>query len=153
MDPLRRIRADASPFPSEKLEGLKTGLVLFGAAFRGQNDAIHMHDAGLVCDVVDIDQGKLNEMQALYPPHWGFVCADAWQFAESATGRYDVVSVDTWTGSLAIEALASLELWCSLARKLVTVTVDRQETFVVPAGWTFSLMPRSPIASWLVLER
>lgn len=151
---IEHIRADAGPYPVELLEGCRSGLILFGAAFLGRNDAIHMLDAGVICDVVDIDQVKLDEMAHLYPADWHFYATDAWWFAEASRVRYDVVSVDTWTGDLAAESLKSLPLWCSVARKLVTLTVEPDtEAVLIPAGWKSSVVRRSKKADWLVLER
>ena len=153
---LDRVRAKAGPYPVHLLEGCEDGLLLFGAAFLGANDGVHFLDAGLRSVVVDIDEPKLLGMEKLYPVDWSFIPADAWDITGlvgSWQRQWDAVSVDSWRGDLEDRSLHSLELWCSLARKFVTVTLSYGSSFVCPVGWTFSLMPRSGNARWLILER
>ena len=50
-------------------------------------------------------------------------------------------------------ALASLELWCSLARDVVTVTHVPGAPWTAPDGWKGWLFPRNDRVNWLVLER
>lgn len=154
---LTHVAMEARPYPTHLLEGCTGGLVLFSAAFLGHNDAIHFAEAGIVTTCVDIDRERLTEMRSLYPEEWGFVCADAWEFAEARQSErmtWDAVSVDTFTGSAMRRSLGSLDLWCSLAAKFVTATIDDTVTeLVVPEGWTSSLYPRSDRVSWLVLEK
>jgi hypothetical protein len=151
---------EARPYPTHLLEGCETGLVLFAAAFLGHNDAVHFAEAGIDTTCVDTDGERLEEMAQLYGAPsdvWSFHKADAWVFAENcwAFGDvYDAVSVDTFTGDAMHRSLASLGLWCSLARKFVTVTItDDVESINVPEGWTSSPYPRSDHVSWPVLER
>ena len=153
---LDRVRANAGPYPVHLLEGCETGLLLFGAAFLGANDGVHFLDAGLRATVVDNDLERLKDMAEMYPVNWGWSDLDAWVFASrrvDAGVMYDAVSVDSWRGDAEERSLHSLELWCSLARKFVTVTIGFGSSFLCPAGWKFSLMPRSGNARWLILER
>lgn len=155
---LEHVAMQARPYPAHRLEGCETGLVLFAAAFLGHNDAAHFAEAGVVTTCVDIDGRRLREMQMLYPSSWAFITADAWEQADEFGKQrvtFDAVSCDTWTGDLMHRALASLDLWCSVARKFVTVTIVPEEVaeLHVPEGWTASLYPRSERVSWLVLTR
>jgi len=131
-----------------------SALLLFGAGFLGMNDGIHMADAGLFGCVVDIDFPKLEHMSRLYPSDWMFCQADAWDFAGRCDTKFDVVSVDNFTGSAELPVLESLPLWCALATKLVTVTrTTKAHKFTIPLGWEPSIVERSSRANWLVLER
>ena len=154
MDALAGIRQNAGPYPVDLLEGCETALLLFGAGFLGLNDGIHIADAGLDAFVIDIDREKLEHMVKLYPKTWTFCEADAWWFAENVNAQFDVVSVDNYTGDAEVPVLASLPLWCSLARKVVTVTKTRKNIqHSIPHGWEPSIVERSSRADWLVLER
>jgi hypothetical protein len=147
---------EARPYPTRILEGAETGLVLFAAAFLGHNDAIHFAEAGMKATCVDVDESRLREMHALYPENWAFRLMDAWEYAETYPVReaYDVVSCDTWTGDLMRRSLDSLELWCSLARKAVTVTLTTGAPYTLPEGWVDTeLYERAHGVYWLVLER
>lgn len=154
---LEHVAMQARPYPEHLLEGCETGLCLFAAAFRGHNDAIHFALAGMRATCVDVDGLRLREMATLYPGDWSWRVMDAWEFAEQQQVEgimYDAVSVDTFTGDALHRSLASLDLWCSLARKAVTVTItDDIDHVEFPEGWTSSLYPRSDHVSWLVLTR
>lgn len=152
---LEHIAQEARPYPADRLEGCETGLVLFAAAFLGHNDAIHFAEAGLQTTCVDIDGERLEEMAVIYPLTWDFLCDDAWEFAVSARDsgwQWDAVSVDTFTGSAMDQSLESLELWCSLARKLVTATITIDRRWRNPDGWRSSHFQRAGEVYWLVLE-
>lgn len=155
---LEHVAMQARPYPSHLLEGCETGLVLFAAAFLGHNDAIHFAEAGIRTTCVDVDGERLAEMCDLYPSDWSFHENDAWRFVEachiySERAQWDVVSVDTFTGDMMHRSLASLDLWCSLARKVVTVTYVAVTGYEVPEGWQDSLYTRAGDVYWLVLER
>lgn len=150
---LEDIAVEACPYPTHLLPRGGTGLCLFAAGFLGQNDAIHMWQAGMDVTCVDTDEERVREMRSLYPDDWTFVIEDAWRFEKVATDIYDVVSVDNFTGKIEPRVLGSLPLWCALARSLVTVTLGRGADYEVPAGWNSTTMRRSPLASWLVLTR
>jgi len=153
---LEEIAAEACPYPAELLPQGGTGLCLFAAGFLGQNDAIHMWGAGMTVFLVDTDQERLVEMTSLYPPDWNLAVCDAWDFAQRWASIFrpsgsDVVSVDNFTGEIEPRVLNDLPLWCSLARRMVTVTLGNGATYEVPDGWQATTMRRSPLASWLVL--
>lgn len=157
---LEHVAMDARPYPSELLEGCETGLVLFAAAYLGHNDAIHFAEAELQTTCVDVDGERLAAMRALYPDDWTFLAEDAWTYAErrAVDGfQYDAVSVDTFTGEAEARSMKSLELWTSLARKVVTVTVTAEHVtrhgIALPEGWGMSLRLRAPGVYWLVLTR
>lgn len=154
--PLVRVSRQARAYPAEILDGCETGLLLFAAAFLGVNDAIHFARRQLSCICVDTDQRKLGEMADLYPDDWVFVESDAWEFAQAAADaghRWDAVSVDTFTGEATDRSLETLELWCSLAARCVTVTIGHGQDFKLPDGWRAQFFPRSHRAQWLVLRR
>lgn len=154
MDSLEGLRKRAGPYPTDLLEGCGAALLLFGAGFLGMNDGIHIADAGMYAVVVDIDRHKLEAMQRIYPSDWAFIEADAWECAEHLDSKFDVVSVDNYTGDSERPVLESLHLWCSLAIKLVTVTKTAKNLpHTIPYGWQPSLVQRSSRANWLVLER
>jgi hypothetical protein len=154
---LEHVAMQARPYPTHLLEGCETGLCLFAAAFLGHNDVVHFAEAGMEATCVDIDYERIAEMAQLYPRSWHFAIDDAWKYAEHAYAigeTWDAVSVDTFTGDAMVRSLESLELWCSLARKFVTVTIDDTVVhIVIPEGWTESHYPRSSDVDWLVLTR
>ena len=154
--PLSEVSKVASVFPAHLLRHGDTGVCLFSAAFLGRNDAIHMARQDMTVTCVDVDGRRLAEMHQMYPDDWEFVTGDAWEFAEAARAQgrmWDVVSVDTFTGNATFRGLASLDLWCSIAGRVVAATVCPGSVYTVPAGWESGVMGRSEIASWLVLTR
>lgn len=157
--PLDSISLEARPYPADMLDGCRTGLLLFAAAFLGVNDGIHFARKQLVCTCVDTNEERLSRMEALYPPEWLFEAEDAWEFARAAQERgktWDAVSVDTFTGNATHRSLDSLELWCSLANRCLTVTVAKGQECEIPDGWHGYLFPREAsheIAAWLVMQR
>lgn len=153
MDSLEGLRKKAGPYPTDKLQGCETALLLFGAGFLGMNDAIHVADAGMHGTVVDTDREMLERMLPLYPADWVFVEGDAWWFAEHIGASFDVVSVDCFTGDAELKAHQTIGRWCSMASRLVTMTKTRSTPPVSVLGWESSLMRRSGRADWLVLER
>jgi hypothetical protein len=153
---LEHVAEQARPYPADLLAGCESGLVLFAAAFLGHNDAIHFAEAGIITTCIDTDAERLYEMRELYPEQWAFVNTDAWAYAEAARREeltWDVVSADTFTGAMTRRSLDSLELWCSLAEQLVTVTVTNRNSYTVPKGWGFHLHKRSEKVFWLVMHR
>lgn len=157
MTTLEHVAMEARPYPTHLLEDCDTGLVLFAAAFKGWNDAIHFAMAGMVGTCVDVDKGRLDAMRPLYPDNWSFYASDAWKYAEAAQREdltWDAVSVDTFTGEAMDKSLRSLELWCSIASKVVTVTLTVGAAYTTPAGWNDTqLFERATGVYWLVLER
>ena len=154
---LHDVSAEAGPYQTDLLPTGGTGLCLFAAGFLGINDAIHMWRAGMSGDLIDTDGERLDEMGVIYDPmRWNVRNADAWRWSEEVANlgyQWDVVSVDSFTGDIEPRVLASLPLWCSLARSLVTVTLGRGQDYRVPDGWQEDTMRRSALASWLVLTR
>lgn len=148
---LGEISAEARVYPAHLLREGGTGLCLFAARFYGVNDAIHMARARMDLTLVDTSE-RLHEMGKIYGyvEHW---VGDAWEFAERSQRQWDAVSCDTFTGDPMTRSLASLELWCSLARDVVTVTHTPHAPYVVPDGWKGWLFPRNDRVNWLVLER
>ena len=154
--PLKEVSRQAREYPAYLLRDRGTGLCLFATRFYGVNDAIHMARAELTLDLVDTSE-RVLEMGEMYgaTAHLG----DAWEFAQewSDNGcQWDAVSCDTFTGDPMKRSLASLELWCSLAREVVTVTHTNGADYVIPDGWEqhalFERNPRGGV-NWLVLTR
>lgn len=153
--PLERVARNAADYPSGLLREGGKALCLFAARFYGVNDAIHMARKSMVLTLVDTSD-RVLEMAEMY--ECAKVQTDAWRFAEWSRGQresWDAVSVDCYTGDANKRALGDLELWCALARDVVTVTHVNGQKYRVPDGWTDSLFPRKPRSgiSWLVLER
>ncbi len=151
-----QINRGAGPYPAYLLPDGGTALSLFSAAFYGSNDVIHFARKNMVVTCVDTDDDRLWEMCAMYSRPWEYYVEDAWEFAADAAARgleWDVVSVDPFMGANAEAAWDTLGLWCSLALKLVTLTVDPKRPIWAPPGWLADVFPRTPLASWMVLRR
>jgi hypothetical protein len=152
----QRISRQARPYPSYLLPEDGQGLLLFAAGFLGWNDAVHFVRAGMTATCVDTNEEKLREMSAIYPLGWAFRAEDAWEFAEHHREHgimYDAVSVDPFFEDLAVRTWESLELWLSLARELVTLTVHADTELEIPQGWKSSYFPRGSNVGWLVMQR
>ncbi len=151
-----QISRNAQPYPAHALPAGGSALALFSAGFHGWNDVIHMARKNMQIDCVDVDADRLWEMTELYPQPIHFHVEDAWEFASEAAaeGReWDVVSVDPFMGDAAEKAWDTIWLWSSLAKKLVTLTVDPRRPIWAPVGWVAYLFPRSTRASWMVMRR
>jgi hypothetical protein len=142
-------------FPTGALEGCETALVLFAAAFHGQQDAIWMVDAGLTGTCVDIDEVKLGEMHGAYPDGWEFVCKDAFLYATFTYRHWDVVSLDP-PSNLFAKCAALLPLWCGLASHAVILGTGTDTVVEPPEGWQVTeRLRRSNFLGgvyWTVLE-
>lgn len=153
---LQDISEQACPYPAYLLPPKGTGLAIFSAGFHGWNDVIHMARKQMTVTCVDTDADKLWNMALVYPARWSFCVDDAWDFAKDAfrAGHsWDVVSVDPFLGEAAARARKTLRLWCGLARRLVTVTVELGDEPTPPVGWSTSFFPRSDNAAWMVMKR
>lgn len=152
----RHISERARPYPSYLLEETDECLALFAAGFLGWNDAVHFARAGLTCTCVDNDQDRLFEMATIYPMGWAFHVEDAWDFAERARyerRQYDVVTIDPFFESCAARVWDTLDLWLSLSRRIVTLTVHADTELEVPEGWRSSYFPRGSNVGWRVIKR
>lgn len=148
-----RARGNRDIFPTEILPGCSTALVLFAAAFLGEQDAAWIEEAGIVGTCVDHDEDRLKEMVRIYPDRWIFVNQDVYRFAGKATWHWDLVTVDCPSNEFdKCERL--IELWCGLARiSVVLGTAPGASSVTAPDGWRVSrTIRRSPIANWTVLE-
>jgi hypothetical protein len=136
---LERVRAGASPalYPRHLLVGSESALVLFAAAFHGQQDAVWMAEAGLAATCVDHDHEKLGQMVLAYPEGWEYVYGDVFEYAVRTSKRWDVVSIDC-PSNLFDRCAELMPLWCRIARKAVVVGSGRQFMFHQPEGWRFS---------------
>lgn len=144
---------EARVYPAYLLREGGTGLCLFAARFYGVNDAIHMARQRMEVTLVDVSE-RVHEMARIY--NCGAVQDDAWALAEdwrSQGSQWDAVSCDTFTGDPMTRSLASLALWCSLARDVVTVTHTPGAPWTAPDGWKGELFPRNDRVNWLVLTR
>jgi hypothetical protein len=141
-------------FPTDRLVGLESALVLFAAAFNGAQDACWIAEAGLTATCVDYDALALERMAALYPADWEFVHANAYVYA--STRRWDVVTVDCPTGHFE-QAAEMVDVWCRFARHLVVLGTGSDTIVDAPAGWEISdTVKRSDYRGgvyWTVLER
>jgi hypothetical protein len=152
---LGELFAEARVYPAHLLREAGTGLCLFAARFYGVNDAIHMARQSMLIDLVDTST-RVFEMSEIYGPDAVAHHGDAWELAAlwKLQGRqWDAVSCDTFTGDPMTRSLNSLELWCSLAKAVVTVTHVPGAPYAVPDGWKGWLFPRNDRVNWLVLER
>lgn len=133
---LDKLRDRANVYPTRLLTRAETSLVLFCAAFHGRQDAIKHLDAGLVATCVDSDAQKLDEMRAIYPRDWTFVCDDVYRFAALEERCFDVVSLDPPTNQ-SNTCAEMIDLWCALAAKAVILggTIETHEMIVAPKGW------------------
>ena len=152
---LAELSAEARAYPVHLLREGGSGLCLFAARFFGVNDAINMARNSMELTLVDTSD-RVLEMGEMY--ECSAHVADAWEFAEEMQGEaseWDAVSVDTYTGDICRRSLDSLELWCSLARDVVTATHVLGMPYTVPDGWSDSLFDRNPKngVNWLVLTR
>lgn len=145
----------AALYPRRVLDGAETALVLFAAAFHGRQDAIHVADAGLAATCVDLDGGRLAEMEAAYPDGWEYVTGDVFEFAAQAERQWDVVSIDC-PSNLFDECAGLLPLWCRLARRAVVLGCGMGTDVLVPDGWRVTeLLHRSSFRGgvyWAVVE-
>jgi hypothetical protein len=156
---LDEVRREAAPaiFPRHVLEGCGTALCLFAAAFKGQQDAVWLEEAGIRATCVDRDLAALYEMRNLYPDDWEFEVMDVFDFATETDRRWDVVTVDCPT-NLFDRCAEWLPIWCLLARKAVVLGTgaDTDLNLRVPAGWSVTeTLRRSPFNGgvyWTVLQ-
>jgi hypothetical protein len=152
------VRAGAAPnlYPRHALVGCTDALVLFAAAFHGQQDAVWMAEAGVVATCVDTDQVKLAEMKDAYPTDWAYETADAFEFAIAAANwRWDVVSLDP-PSNLFGRCAKLLPIWCRLARRVVILGTGKDTVIDEPEGWKVSACVRRSNflggVYWTVLE-
>ena len=150
---LGELSREARVYPAHLLREGGEGLCLFAARFWGVNDAIHMQRNDMSLTLVDISE-RVVEMADLYGADRYVI--DAWDAAELWSGaglQWDAVSCDTFTGDPMTKSLNHLDLWCSLARDVVTVTHVPGAPWTTPDGWRGWLFPRNDRVNWLVLER
>lgn len=132
LDAVRERSADV--YPRTYLDGCRSALVVFAAAFMGAQDAIWIHDAGLTATCIDNDADRLDRMQGLYPAGWEFLQVDAYEWLETAKGAWDVVSVDSPTGHFD-RCAERVGVFCKLARSLVVLGIGTDTHVEAPDGW------------------
>jgi hypothetical protein len=135
---LEQVRQGAAArlYPRHVLVGCDDALVLFAAAFYGQQDAVWMADAGITTTCVDTDTVRLEEMRGVYPDGWEFVTADAFEFAVGTDRQWDVVSIDC-PSNLFDRCAELLPLWARIARKVVVLGSGENTAAQEPDGWEF----------------
>jgi hypothetical protein len=154
---LEQVRAGASErlYPRHVLGG-RTALVLFAAAFHGQQDAVWMAEAGLTATCVDVDAEKLGEMEQVYPSDWDYVYGDAFAFALATERQWDIVSLDP-PSNLFDRCAELLPMWCRLADMGVILGHGKNTAVMPPDGWWISdQVKRSTFAGgcyWTVIRR
>ena len=100
---LDEIAADSPPalFPVDLLQGARSAISFYSAAFYGRNDVIHLHRAGLSAIALnDLDEKKLAHMRSLYPACGEILVGDAAATAQrlAAENRvFDIVVCDPFT--------------------------------------------------------
>jgi hypothetical protein len=136
---LDQVRAGAAEqlYPRHLLVGCETGLVLFAAAFHGQQDAVWFAEAELLTTCVDLDSEKLAEMQRMYPAEWEFGAVDVFEFASSTERKWDIVSLDP-PSNLFDRCAELLPLWCLLANRAVILGTGKNNAVNPPPGWGVS---------------
>ena len=147
--------AQGNLYPTGILRGHETALILFAAGFYGAQDGYWINQAGLRATCVDVQGGRLGEMERMYPPDWENALEDAFGYTERAQTegkQWDIVSVDCPTG-LFDECAGCADLWCSVARHAVVLGTGRTAAVRVPVGWRATdKIRRSTVADWTVLE-
>jgi hypothetical protein len=157
LDVIRDLDAGVS-FPGQALAGSETALVLFAAAWHGKQDAYWIADAGLRATCIDMDEGRLDEMRALYPDDWTFLCTDVYLWSRIVRlggPSYDVVTLDPFTNQFD-RCAEMLPTWCALANNVVILGMDDRD-INAPVGWRIvDRRKRSDFNGgvyWVVLER
>lgn len=125
------------PYPAIPY-GAQTGLLLFGAYFKGRNDGRFFLESGLTATVVDNNPELLAAMQQEYPSSWKFVLDDAFSFmgrALEAGRRWDVVSADP---SLPEEprVLTCLNTLQMLSTRMTVVGMRHEDALKLDSPWT-----------------
>lgn len=148
-----RAGGDRALFPTEVLDGCRSALVLFAAAFLGRQDACWIEEAGITATCVDNDRQRLDEMLRVYPEDWTFVLGDVFDYLATSLHRYDLVTVDC--PSNMFDRCSDLaEGWCRLARHTVVLGTAPGARLAAPDDWRVTrTIRRSTIANWTVLER
>lgn len=145
---------DDMNYPHSVLVGCETALVVFCAAFRGYQDAWWIAEAGLRATCVDNDRAKLDEMGAIYPKDWEWLCLDAYEGNPDRT--WDVVSLDPWSNQFT-RCADMIGTWCKLARHAVILGTGVDTIVRAPAGWVVSERRKRSAYDggvfWTVLER
>ncbi len=156
MTTLEQIRdpADGAVYPRYLLRRGGSALVLFAGAFNGRQDACWVEAAGMTATCVDVR--PMDVMASMYPAGWEFLQADAYEFAQNAERRWDVVSVDCPTGQFD-RCADLLPLWCGLARRAVVLGCRDDFAAPVPAGWLLTARTHRSAyrggTAWAVVER
>ena len=128
------IRDDPRRFPSHVLRGSATGLCVFAAEWHGRQDAFWLYEAGIRATCVDVNGRKLEEMRRIYPDGWEFVEGDAFEF--QPTAKYDVITLDPFTGDTMDRCHRELAVWCSRANNVVVMgSTAAQPIYRAPDGW------------------
>lgn len=129
------IEDDPSLFPRDALRGAQTALCMFAAEWHGRQDAYWLAEAGLRVTCVDMNGQKLEEMRRVYPTGWEFIAGDAFEF--SPAERFDVVTLDPFTGDAMNRCHLLTPRWCSMANRAVIMgSTVAQRVTNVPAGWS-----------------
>ena len=131
----------------------------FCAAFLGRQDCAWVEEAGLTATCVDTDAERLVEMASIYPEEWSFVCDDVYRYASRVYAfgyQFDLVSLDPPTNQFE-RCADKVELWCSLARRVVVLGIGAAPRSPHPEGWRLAdIVQRSSFRGgvyWAMLER
>lgn len=135
LESVRNVADDT--YPHERLEGIRSALMCFCAAFMGRQDCVWVADAGITATAVDNELEHVELMQKAYPDDWEFVTADVYQYAGeryAAGDKFDLVSLDPPTNQFE-DAAALCALWCGIADRLVIFGTGRDTEINPPPGW------------------
>lgn len=143
-------------FPHHALQGCDSALVMFCAAFGGNQDARWVRDAGLTATCIDLDQPKLHAMANSYPKDWRFLCGDVYEFPASTTDMWDVVTLDPFTNQFD-RCAGMIDDWCRLARHAVVIGTGAETIVEAPDGWevtgTYQRSTYDGGVYWTLVER
>lgn len=131
---LGEIRDDPYRFPRDVIRGAKTGLCMFAAEWHGRQDAYWLAEAGVRTTCVDMNGVKLEEMRRVYPDGWEFVESDVFEFKSDQ--RFDVITLDPYTGEAMERCHQLMPRWCGMANLAVIMgSTAEQVVSVAPRDW------------------
>ena len=146
---------DRHPYPSIPPDA-RSALCLFGCAFNGRNDGQYLLEAGLDVTFIDIDQERIDAMQAVYPDA-KYLRADAYGFVRGASAdqrNWDVVSADPFTNDMG-RSLEYRKHFAAITGRMLVLGADKtaieqaEAEDVSPLWWT-ERIERVPLVYWLV---
>lgn len=120
---LEEIAASAPPelFPVDLLQGARSAISFYSAAFYGHNDVIHLHRAGVKAIALnDVDEEKLAYMRSIYPACDELLIGDAVATAQLLAAEkrvFDIVVCDPFTNTTGLMVTDLFGVFRSLAAR------------------------------------